>query len=144
METKECTSIADHFDGHAEALKQFKRHHPMEDVQGHIRSNWWMPPSGIYSLRITPRATRVTTNKATINKRYHIRRSFRWPWQYYGTIPGALPNKGGLGLRHMPLVAATGRVLRQIVAMGTKKRRVFPSFFIVTLYKRDRGDAKGP
>ena len=34
--TNECTSITGHFDGHAEALKQYTQHQPMQQIQGHI------------------------------------------------------------------------------------------------------------
>jgi hypothetical protein len=60
--TNKCTSIAGHFDGHAEALKQFMRHCPMDDVQGHIGSHW-MPPLVDYLLRIAPVDARATANK---------------------------------------------------------------------------------
>jgi hypothetical protein len=53
-----CTSIAEHFNGHAEALKQFMQHRPMEDVQGHIKSHW-MPPSGNFLLSIAPADARI-------------------------------------------------------------------------------------
>jgi hypothetical protein len=59
--TNECTSIAGHFDDHAEALKQYMQHRPMQHVQGYSR-NHWMPPSGYYSLHIAPAAARATAN----------------------------------------------------------------------------------
>ncbi len=60
--TNECTSVAGHFNGHAEALKQYMRHHPMQHVQGYTRSHWTLP-SGDYSLSIAPAAARTTINK---------------------------------------------------------------------------------
>ena len=35
--TNECTSIAAHVDGHAEALKRYMRHRPMQHVPGYTR-----------------------------------------------------------------------------------------------------------
>jgi hypothetical protein len=63
--TNKCTSIAGHFDGHVEALKQYMRHCPMQHVQGYTGSHW-MLPSGNYSLRIAPAAARATANKTTM------------------------------------------------------------------------------
>jgi hypothetical protein len=63
--------------------------------------------------------------------------------QWYGTIPHTSPDRGGSGLQQKPLVAAIRQVSLPIVAMGTKKHRLF-SFFIVTCYKRDQGDVKDP
>jgi len=45
----ECTSVAGHFDGHAEAMKQYMRHRPMQHVHGYSGSHWTLP-SGNYSL----------------------------------------------------------------------------------------------
>jgi hypothetical protein len=61
----ECTSVAGHFDGHAEALKQYMRHCPMQHVQGYTGSHWTLP-LGDYSLRIASAATRMTINKTTM------------------------------------------------------------------------------
>jgi hypothetical protein len=61
----ECTSVAGHFNGHAEALKQYMRHCPMQQVQGYTGSHWTLP-SGDYSLRIAPAAARTTINKITM------------------------------------------------------------------------------
>ncbi len=63
--TNKCTSVAGHFNGHAEALKQYMRHCPMQHVQGYTRSHWTLP-SGNYSLRIAPAAARTTINKPTM------------------------------------------------------------------------------
>ena len=57
-----CTSVAGHFNGHAEALKQSTWHCPIQHVQGYNESHW-MRPSGNYSLRIAPAAARATANK---------------------------------------------------------------------------------
>ena len=59
--TNKCTYVAGHFDGHAEALKRYIRHRPMQHVQGYSGSHW-MPPLSNYSLCITPVAARVTAN----------------------------------------------------------------------------------
>jgi len=48
--TSKCDSIARHFDGHAETLKQCMQHRPMWHVQGYIGSHW-MLLSGDYLLR---------------------------------------------------------------------------------------------
>ena len=48
-----------HFDGHAEALKQYMWYRPMKHVQGYTRSHWTLP-SGNYSLHIAPSAARAT------------------------------------------------------------------------------------
>ena len=63
----ECTSIAGHFDGHAEALKRFMRHRPMEDVQGHIgatRRRHWATTCSV-SLPRTP--GQQSTSKQGLN-----------------------------------------------------------------------------
>ncbi len=46
-------SIAGHFYGHADVLKQCKWHGPMQHIQGHTRCPW-KPQSGNYLLRIAP------------------------------------------------------------------------------------------
>jgi hypothetical protein len=63
--TSECTSVAGHFNGHAEALKRYMRHRLMQHVQGYSGSHW-TPPLGDYSLRIAPAAPRATANKTTM------------------------------------------------------------------------------
>ena len=60
--TNKCSSFAGHFYGHAEALKRYMRHHPMQHVQGYSGSHW-MLPLGDYSLLITPEVARGTVNK---------------------------------------------------------------------------------
>jgi hypothetical protein len=64
MATNKCTSIAGHFDGHMDTLKQYTQHCPMQHVHGYTKSHW-TPPSGDYSLRIAPAAARATANKNT-------------------------------------------------------------------------------
>jgi len=59
------TSIAGHFDGHAEALKQYMRHRPMKHVQGYTGSHWVLP-LGNYLLCIAPAANRATFNTTTM------------------------------------------------------------------------------
>jgi hypothetical protein len=66
MMTNECASVAGHFDGHADALKQRMWHHLMQQIQGHTIFPW-KPPSGNYSLRIAPAAARATGKQTTIN-----------------------------------------------------------------------------
>jgi len=87
----ECTSVAGHFDGHAEALMQYMRHCPMKHNQGFARSHW-TPPSGDYSLHIAPGAARATANKTKMQnvstllaismalamRRYYTARITRW------------------------------------------------------------------
>jgi hypothetical protein len=63
----ECTSSAGRFDGHSSALEQHRWHHLMGHVQGYSGS-YWMPPSGEYSLRIAPAATRAIANETTTKK----------------------------------------------------------------------------
>jgi hypothetical protein len=62
--TNKCTSVAGHFDGHAEALEQYMQHCQKQHVQGYTGSHW-TSPSGDYLLRITPAATMATANKTT-------------------------------------------------------------------------------
>jgi len=57
----ECTSAVGYFDGHGGAPVQYEAHPPMQHDQGFTGSHW-TPPSGDYSLRITPAAARVTIN----------------------------------------------------------------------------------
>ena len=59
--TSECASVAGHFDGHAEALKRYMRHRPMQHVHSFTGSHW-TPPLGNYSLRIDPSAARAAIN----------------------------------------------------------------------------------
>jgi len=63
--TSKCASVAGHFDGHADALKQSTWHRPMQHVQGSIGSHW-MLPLGNYLLHIALAAARVTINKTTM------------------------------------------------------------------------------
>ncbi len=56
--TNKCTSIAGHFDDHAEVLKRYMWHRLMQHVQGYTGS-YWMPPSGDYSLCFASEATRA-------------------------------------------------------------------------------------
>jgi hypothetical protein len=67
--TSKCTSIAGHFDGHVDPLKQFKWHLPMQHVQGYTRSHWTLP-LGNYLLCIAPAATRATSKQTTMKKNY--------------------------------------------------------------------------
>ena len=67
MTTSKCASIAGHFDGRVEALKQYMRHCPMENVQGYIGSHWLLP-LGNYSFRIAPVDARVTGETMTMGK----------------------------------------------------------------------------
>jgi hypothetical protein len=62
MMTNKCTSIAGHFDGHADALKRYEVHRLMQHDQGYTGS-LCMLPSGDYSLHIAPVAARATINK---------------------------------------------------------------------------------
>jgi hypothetical protein len=49
------------FDGHGSELVQYEAHRPMQHDQGFTGSHW-TPPSGYYSLRITPWAARAAIN----------------------------------------------------------------------------------
>ncbi len=62
--TNECTSSAGRFDGLGGAPQQYRRHHPMQHIQGFSGSHW-TPPLGDYLLRIAPAAARATANKMT-------------------------------------------------------------------------------
>jgi hypothetical protein len=62
-----CASVAGHFNGHANALKQWTWHCPMQQIQVHTRCPW-KPPSGDYLLRIAPAVVRVTGKQTTIYK----------------------------------------------------------------------------
>jgi hypothetical protein len=54
---------ASHFNGHADALKQYMRHRLMQHVQGY-KGNHWTLPSSDYSLCIPLAAARATANKS--------------------------------------------------------------------------------
>ena len=60
----ECTSIAGHFDGNAEALKLklYIRYCLMQHVQGYTGSHW-MPSSVNYFLHIAPATAMATAKK---------------------------------------------------------------------------------
>jgi hypothetical protein len=45
----ECISSTGNFDGHGGAPEQYRRHRPMQHVQGYFGSHW-TPPSGNYLL----------------------------------------------------------------------------------------------
>jgi hypothetical protein len=65
--TSKCTSVVACFESLADALEQYRRHRPMQHVQGYSGSHW-MPASGEYSLRIAPAAARATGKQTTNNK----------------------------------------------------------------------------
>ena len=65
--TNKYTSIAGHFDGHAEVLKQYMRHSLIGHAHGYPGSHQ-MLPLGKYSCCIAPEAIRAIANKATIKK----------------------------------------------------------------------------
>ncbi len=66
-----CASVAGHFDGHADALKQCMWHCPMQQIQCHTRCPW-KQPSGNYLLHIALAAAKVTINKTTIKQYTHF------------------------------------------------------------------------
>jgi hypothetical protein len=131
---KECTSVADHFDGHASAFEQNRRHCPMRHVQGYPGSHW-MPPLGNYSLCIPPAAARATANE-TMTKTYTY-------------SAGHFDGRGNVPIRYgahrrwrrsrAPL-EATGRRHRASIAANSSNRsrihRVFVLFFMVDLLKK--------
>ena len=55
-----CISVAGHFDSHGGV--GYRRQRPMQHVQIFTGSHWTLP-SGDYSLRIAPAATRATAIK---------------------------------------------------------------------------------
>jgi hypothetical protein len=57
----ECTSAIGPFDGLGGALVQYEAHHLMQHDQCSTASHW-TPPSGDFSLCITPAAARATIN----------------------------------------------------------------------------------
>jgi hypothetical protein len=63
--TSECASVAGHFDGHAEVLKQSTWHRPMQHVQGFTGSHWTLL-SGDYLLRIASAAAMATIIKTAM------------------------------------------------------------------------------
>jgi hypothetical protein len=63
--TNKCTSVVGHFNGHAEALKQYIWNCLMQHVQGYSGSHW-MLPSDNHSLRIALAAARATANKSSM------------------------------------------------------------------------------
>jgi hypothetical protein len=60
--TNKCTLSAGRFDGHGSAPERYKRHSPMQHVQGYSGSHW-MLASGNYSLRIAPAPPGQQANK---------------------------------------------------------------------------------
>jgi hypothetical protein len=65
--TSKCTFVANHFEGLADALEQYRWHCLMQHFQGYPGSHW-MPPSANYSLHIAPAATTATGKQTTIKK----------------------------------------------------------------------------
>jgi hypothetical protein len=82
--TDKCTSIAGHFDGHADVLEQCTRHCPVLHVYGYTRS-LWMSPSGKYSLRIAPVAARVACKTRWRNTPYLLAISMAMAIRWYNT-----------------------------------------------------------
>jgi hypothetical protein len=104
--TSECASVADHFDGQAEALTQSTWHCLMQHVLGYIGSHWTLP-SGNYLLRIAPAVAMMTINKTMMQN-----------------VPSSLAlsraslDEGGLWLSLKPLNAAIGLALTPILSIG--------------------------
>ena len=88
---------------------------------------------------VSPRRTTGSHATKKTTKKHHTCRPFCWPWQCAGKIPSASPDGGGPGLLRKPLVAATGRVLWWIGAIGHAETGFSPSFFIVDPLKRGLG-----
>jgi hypothetical protein len=63
----EFTLSSGRFDSHGSVLEQYRRHCPMQHVQGYSGSHW-TPPLAEYLLCIAPAATRATGKQTTINK----------------------------------------------------------------------------
>jgi hypothetical protein len=61
------TSVVGCFDGRGGAPGQYRRHRPMQHVQGYSGS-YWMPALGDCLLRIAPVAARATGKQTTVNK----------------------------------------------------------------------------
>jgi hypothetical protein len=57
----ECTSVTGNFYGHGGVPMRYGAYCLMQHDQGFTGSHW-TPPSGDYSLRISPAAARVTIN----------------------------------------------------------------------------------
>ena len=57
-----CTSIASHFDGHADVLKQCTQYHPMQQIQGYTGCPW----------KLAATAARVTGKQTTITKYTYV------------------------------------------------------------------------
>jgi hypothetical protein len=62
----ECTSGVGHLDGHADALKRYGAHCPIQHVQGYSGSHWTLP-SGDCSLRIALAAARTAKQTTMYN-----------------------------------------------------------------------------
>ena len=92
----------------------------------------WKPPDvtigGVFML-YCPSGHQGNSKQSNNQKMSHIPGPFRWTWQCAGMIPRTLPDKGGSGLRWMPLVAATGQVLQPIVAIGHAYIGFFQVFY---------------
>ena len=94
--TNKSTSIAGHFDSHGGAKVQYCVHLLMQHDQCYTRSHW-MPPSGNYSLGITPAAPRATINTTIMQnvptllavsmaiamRHYYTARIARWQWRRF-------------------------------------------------------------
>ena len=52
-----CTSIAGHFDGHADVLKQWTQYHPMQQIQGCTGCPWKLAAT---AARVTGKQTTMT------------------------------------------------------------------------------------
>ncbi len=133
MMTNECTFIVGHIYGHGGAPGRYKRHRPMQHVQGYLRSHW-TPPSGNYLLRIAPAATRATGKQAKINKYTY----FDGRFDGHGAAP--VHNR-----THCPMEEVQGFTRSHwVLPLGKYYVRVFFMFFIVKTIEKGHGSTLRP
>ncbi len=130
--TNKCTSSAGCFDGLCGAPQQYRRHHPMQHVQGYSGSHW-TPPLGDYLLCIASVAARATANKTTtknVPKRLAILMA--------AAVRGYNNAHISQWKRFRALLEATKCCHRESIAANRHNRshmcRFFTSFFVDNLY----------
>jgi hypothetical protein len=88
--TNECTLVAGHFDGHAEAMKQYMGRRPMQHVQGYSGSHWTLP-SGDYSLIGLLLAPYYPCDRQSINQQNNNAKYTHFAGCFDGHREGAVP-----------------------------------------------------
>ncbi len=137
-----CTSSVSRFYGHGGAPEQYRRHLPLQHVQGYPGSHWTLQ-SGNYLLCIAPAAARATANKTPTktwtNFSGHFDGRNSAPVGYRAHCP--IEEVQGFGRSHSML--SSGKYCGWYMQLVTHIL-VFTSVPLSTCKKRSRVNAKAP